>query len=138
MIWELHAAVNEGHGLVLGPVGRALGPTWPTFALLTHTRSWSGRNRHRHGAEMDYLHQNNVFRGNVCISPPHPPCPANRLAENPEEWLPCLQLSCLPLRHSFRHVFKGVRDDIVQQFMSTQWTMFCRVLRMRMGREHVK
>ena len=36
------------------------------------------------------------------------------------------------------HAFKGVRDDIVQQFVSTRLTMLCRVLRMRMGRERVK
>jgi len=56
------------------------------------------------------------------------------LSEIPEEWPPCLWLSCLPPAHAF----KGVRDDIVQQFVGAQLTMFCRVLHMRLGRDRVK
>ena len=56
------------------------------------------------------------------------------LPEDPSEWPPCRRLRCLPPAH----LFKGATTDVTSRFVETLLTMFCRILRMRLGRERLQ
>ena len=53
------------------------------------------------------------------------------LPADPTEWPPCLRLCCLPPTH----LFGGATAEVTSRFVAALLNMFCRVLRMRLGRE---